>query len=94
LDEAGVKLKKDLSSYYQSFAKNLLDKVIQDLNLNLELEENKITDGLEIVSDAYSDRLVEVEKQQIRIENNLEQYKIQQKSLATELSEFEKLKQM
>ncbi|NJR46255.1 MAG: FHA domain-containing protein [Hyellaceae cyanobacterium CSU_1_1] len=94
LDEAGVKLKKDLSSYYQSFAKNLLDKVIQDLNLNLELEENKITNGLEIVSDIYSDRLVEVEKQQIRIENNLEQYKTQQKSLATELSEFEKLKQM
>ncbi|NJO95985.1 MAG: protein kinase [Pleurocapsa sp. CRU_1_2] len=61
LDEAGVKLKKDLSSYYQSFAKNLLDKVIQDLNLNLELEENKITNGLEIVSDIYSDRLVEIE---------------------------------
>ena len=94
LEEAGVKLKKDLSSYYQSFTKNLLDKVIQDINLTLELEDKKITDGLEIVSDTFSDRMVEVEKQQIQIKNNLEKYKAQQKSLNTELSEFEKLKRM
>ena len=94
LEEAGIKLKKDLASYYQSFSKNLLDKVIQDITLNLELEDKKIADGLEIVSDAYSDRLIEVEKKQIQIKNNLEKYKEQQKSLATELAEFEKLKKM
>ena len=94
LEEAGVKLKKDLSSYYQSFTKNLLDKVIQDINLTLELEDKKIADGLEIVSDTFSDRMVEVEKQQIQIKNNLEKYQAQQKSLNTELSEFEKLKRM
>ena len=94
LDEAGVKLKKDLSSYYQSFTKNLLDKVIQDITLTLELEDKKITDSLEIVSDTYSDRLIEIEKKQIQIKSNLEKYQAQQKSLSTELSEFEKLKQM
>ncbi|MEL6500315.1 MAG: FHA domain-containing protein [Cyanobacteria bacterium J06623_1] len=94
LDDAGVKLKKDLSGYYQSFSKNLLEKVIQDITLNLELEDKKITDGLEIASEAYSDRMIEVEKKQIQIKNNLEKYRAQQKSLNTELAEFEKLKQM
>jgi hypothetical protein len=94
LEDAGVKLKKDLSSYYQSFTKNLLEKVIQDITLNLELEDKKIADALELVSEAYSDRLIEIEKKQIQIKSNLEKYQAQQKSLNTELSEFEKLKQM
>lgn len=94
LEEAGVKLKKDLSGYYQSFSKNLLEKVIQDITLNLELEDKKIADGLEIVSEAYSDRLIEVDKKQAQIKSNLEKYKEQQKSLSTELAEFEKLKKM
>ena len=94
LEEAGVKLKKDLSGYYQSFTKNLLEKVIQDINLNLELEDKKIADGLDIVSEAYSDRLIEIEKKQVQIKSNIEKYQTQQKSLNTELSEFEKLKQM
>ena len=94
LEEAGTKLKKDLSSYYQSFSKNLIDKVIQDITLNLELEDKKISDGLEIASDAYSDRMIETEKQQIQIKNNIEKFQAQQKNLNTELSEFEKLKQM
>ena len=94
LEEAEVKLKKDLSSYYQSFSKNLIDKLIQDITLNLELEDKKISDGLEIASEAYSDRMIELEKQQIQIKHNLEKYQAQQKSLNTELAEFEKLKQM
>ncbi|MEO1340308.1 MAG: FHA domain-containing protein [Cyanobacteria bacterium J06635_13] len=94
LQEAGVKLKKDLSGYYQSFTKNLLDKVIQDITLNLELEDKKIADSLGLVSEAYGDHLIEIEKKQIQIKSNLEKYRTQQKSLNTELSEFEKLKQM
>ncbi|MEO0834584.1 MAG: FHA domain-containing protein [Cyanobacteria bacterium J06642_3] len=45
LEEAGIKLKKDLANYYQSFSKNLLEKVIQDLTLSLELEDKKIADN-------------------------------------------------
>ncbi len=94
LEEAGKKLKKDLASYYQSFTKNLLEKVIQDINLAMESEDKKIANSLELVSDAYTDRMVEVEKQQIQIKNNLEKYQTQQKSLKTELSEFQKLKKL
>ncbi|WP_036484373.1 FHA domain-containing protein [Myxosarcina sp. GI1] len=94
LEEAGTKLKKDLASYYQSFTKNLLDKVIQDINLALDSEDKKIADTLEFISDTYTDRIVEVEKQQIQIKNNLEKYQAQQKILSNELSEFEELKKM
>lgn len=94
LEEAGTKLKKDLGNYYQSFTKNLLEKVIQDINLSLETEDKKIVNSLEIVSDAYSDRILEIEKKQVQIKNNLEKYREQQKSLDKELAEFEKLKKM
>ncbi len=92
LEEAGKKLKKDLASYYQSFTKNLLDKVIQDITLALELEDKKISNGLDLVDDAYTDHMIDVEKKQVEIKNNLEKYKDQQKNLSNELSEFEKLK--
>lgn len=94
LEEAEEKLKKDLSSYYQSFSKNLLNNVVQDITWNLELENKKISDGLKVVNQAYSDRLEEIERQKITIKQNLEQYQAQQKSLNTELSEFAKLKQI
>ncbi|MEO0836436.1 MAG: hypothetical protein AAFY16_10735, partial [Cyanobacteria bacterium J06642_3] len=75
-------------------SKNLLEKVIQDLTLSLELEDKKIADGLEIVKEVYSDRIIEFEFVvfPIQIQNNLEKYQIQQKNLNNELSEFEKLK--
>lgn len=94
LEEAGKKLKKDLASYYQSFTKNLLEKVIQDINLAIESEGKKIDDALEIVSDAYTNRMVEIEKSRVQIQNNLEKYKTQHKSLEKELSEFQKLKRL
>jgi|GEM_PF-2584229 len=94
LDEAGSKLKKDLSSYYQSFGKNLLDKVVQEINLNLDLEDKKILDGLKVVDLEYSDRNLAIEQQKNQIKQNIEQYKAQQKSWKTELKELEKLKQM
>ena len=94
LEEAGKKLKKDLASYYQSFTKNLLDRVIQDITLALELEDKKISNGLELAADAYTDRMIDVEKKQVEIKNNLEKYKEQQKNLSNELSEFEKLKML
>jgi DNA polymerase III delta prime subunit len=94
LEEAGDKLKKELSSYYQAFSKTLLEKLLQEITLNLELEEKKIVDGLEMVGEAYSDRLVEIEQKQIQINSNLEKYKNQQKNLTTELAEFEKLKKI
>lgn len=94
LEEAGEKLKKDLASYYQSFAKNMLEKVIQDLNLALELEDRRITNALDITKDLYQEHIFETEKKQIQIKSNIEQYKLQQETLKKELSEFKKLKRL
>ena len=94
LDEAGAKLKKDLSSYYQSFSKNLLDKVVQEINLNLDSEEKKISEGLKNIDLEYSDRLAEIDREKKQIKQNIEEYKAQQKKLQTELKELAKLKQM
>ena len=94
ITQAEEKLKKDLSSYYQSFSKNLLEKVIQDLHLALESEERKISDRLKYINDMYRDYILERDKKQAQIKKNIEQYKTQQESLKKESSEFNKLKRM
>jgi len=91
IEEVSQKLKKELSGYYQSFTKNLLDKIIQNINLALDSEEKKIIDSLESINKAYSERIIDLEKHQIEIKTNLEQSKNQQKNLDVELSEFDKL---
>jgi hypothetical protein len=91
LEEAGQKLKKDLAGYYQSFTKNLLEKVIQDINLALDAEDKKINDSLELVDETYTERSSEFEREQTQIKSDLDKYKNRQKTLETELSEFEKL---
>lgn len=94
LEEAGQKLKKDLAGYYQSFTKNMLEKVIQDLNLALESEDLRIANALDITNDRYKEHILETEKKQIKIKSNIEKYKLQQDALKKELSEFKKLKRL
>ncbi|AFZ36172.1 Forkhead-associated protein [Stanieria cyanosphaera PCC 7437] len=94
MEEASEKLKKDLSGYYQSFVKNLVDKIIQDFNLALESEDRKINDALEITKDKYNQHILELEKKQNQIKNNIEQHKGEQEVLKNELCEFKKLKRL
>ncbi|MBE9166576.1 FHA domain-containing protein [Pleurocapsales cyanobacterium LEGE 06147] len=94
IEEVEQKLKKDVANYYQSFTKNLLEKIIQDLNLALEVEDNKINNSLKLVSDMYNNYILELEKQQTEIKKNLEEYKNQQRNLEKDLSEFNKLKRL
>lgn len=91
IKEAEKKLKKDLASYYQSFAKNLLEQVVQDLNIVLEAEDKKISNALELVNQTYNKYLFEQEKQQIKLNQELAQYKTEQNNLAQALAEFNKL---
>jgi FHA domain len=91
LEEASEKLKKEVGSYYQSFSKNLLDKVIQDLNLALEYEANRIDNSLEIIQETYNEYIMEMEKQQIQVKANLENFKEREKNLSKEIVEFKKL---
>lgn len=94
IEEIVQKLKKDLSSYYQAFTKNLLEKVIQDLNLTLESEDRKISNAIETVNQMYNTQIFDIENNLVQSKNNLEQYKTQQDILKKELSEFKKLKRL
>lgn len=91
LEEAEDKLKKEVNSYYQSLSKNLIEKVIQDLNLALEYEANRIESALERVQEIYNDYIMEMEKQQVMIKANLETFKEKEKNLSKEIVEFKKL---
>lgn len=91
LEEAEDKLKKEVNTYYQSLSKNLIEKVIQDINLALEYEANRIDSALERVQEIYGDYISETEKQQVIIKANLESLKEKEKSLSKEITEFKKL---
>jgi hypothetical protein len=91
LEEAGEKLKKEIGSYYQSLNKNLIEKVIQDINLALEYEANRIDSGLERVQEAYEDYILDTEKQQIQVKANLQSLQEKEKNLSKEITEFTKL---
>ena len=91
LEEAGEKLKKEVSSYYQSLNKNLIEKVMQDTTLALEYEANRIDSGLERVQEAYDEYILETEKQQIQVKANLQALKEKEKNLSKEITEFAKL---
>lgn len=91
LEEAEEKLKKEVNSYYQSLGKNLIEKVIQDMNLALEYEANRIDIALERVQEIYNDYIMDMEKQQVMIKANLETLKEKEKNLSKEIVELKKL---
>ena len=91
LEEAAEKLRKEVSSYYQSFSKNLVDKVMQDINLALEYEANRIDGSLERIQAVYDDYIMEMEKKQVQVKANLDSFKEKEKNLSKEITEFRKL---
>jgi pSer/pThr/pTyr-binding forkhead associated (FHA) protein len=91
LDEAGDKLKKETSSYYQSLSKNLLEKIIQEFNVALEYEAKKIDDTILAIQTNYNDYIAEIEKKQTRLQKSLEQLKEKEKNIEKDILEFQKL---
>ena len=94
LEELAEKLKKDLSNHYQSFAKNLAERLVQDFSVALEIEERRMKEALEIVNEKFTEHIIDVEKSQLMLKNNIEQQKLQQKNLDKEKAELQKLKRV
>ncbi|QFS51129.1 FHA domain-containing protein [Nostoc sphaeroides] len=92
IEEIGDKLKKDLSNHYQSLAKNLVERLVQDFNAMLEIEERCIKENLEYINDRFMAYIIDIEKKQLVIKNSIEQNKLNQKNLEKEKVEFQKLK--
>ncbi|MEM2136049.1 MAG: hypothetical protein QXG44_14440, partial [Candidatus Jordarchaeaceae archaeon] len=89
--EAAEKLRKEVSSYYQSLSKNLVEKIIQDINIALDYEASRLENSLEVVGETYEEYLKEVEKKQVVIQANLDVLKEREKNLAKEIAEVKKL---
>lgn len=93
-EEAAEKLRKDLYNHYQSLAKNLVEKIVQDFNIKLEAEEQRMKETIETVGEQFIAHIAEVEKSQVLIKSSLEKCKVQQKSLEKEKVELQKLKRL
>lgn len=91
LEEAAEKLRKEVSSYYQSLSKNLVEKIIQDMNIALEYEASRLDNSLEVIGEVYEEYLKEVERKQVVIQANLDVLKEKEKTLAKEITEVKKL---
>lgn len=94
IEEACQVLKKDANSYYQSFAKNLSDRAIQELIWALEEEEKRIVASLAKVEHFSTEQLLDTERKLMQLKNGLEQDKLQQKNLEKEIADFNNLKRV
>ena len=94
IEEADEKLKKELTSYYQSLSKNLLEKIIQELTIALDSEMKKLEDTFSEIQSNYNEYILESEKQQANSQANLDNYREKEKNIEKELQEFQKLIQM
>lgn len=94
LEEAGEKLKKELTAYYQSLSKNLLEKIIQEFTVALDYEVKKLEDTFAEIQSNYNDYILASEKQQVKSQANLDIYREKEKNIDKELGEFQKLTRM
>lgn len=94
LEEEAEKLRKNLCNHYQSFAKGLVEKIVQDFSMQLEGEEQRIKGAIETVGEQFTAYIAEVEKSQLIIKSSLEKRKVQQKSFEREKVELQKLKRL
>lgn len=94
LEEAGEKLKKELTAYYQSLSKNLLEKIIQEFTVALDYELKKLEDTFSEIQSNYNDYILESEKQQVKSQANLDNYREKEKNIEKEIVEFQKLTRM
>lgn len=92
LEAIADKLRKELSNHYQSLSKNLVEKIALEMTTVLETEEKRLKDALETASDRFTSYIIDMEKSQLLLKSNLEQQKMQLRSLEKEKAELQKLK--
>ena len=92
--EVSEKLQKDATTYYLSYTKGLLDRLVQRLGGLLDLEEKRFRETLENVKEAYSLHQVELDKMQNELKVQIPAMKSSGLSqIEKDLSELRKIKQ-
>lgn len=91
IEETTDKLREKLAGYYQSLLKSLLDKIFQELSLELEEEDRSFRDALKAVNESYEEKTLEKENQQSQHRAELEQLRAQQNELKKQKELYLKL---
>jgi pSer/pThr/pTyr-binding forkhead associated (FHA) protein len=94
LEDNVEKLKTEISNYYQSLCKSLVDKILQDVTFVLDSEERRLRDSIETVGEFYTNHLADVERMQIQLRAQAEQLRVQSKVMEKDLVDLEKLKRL
>ena len=94
IEEASEKLQKEIISYYQSYTKGLVDRLIQRIGGLLEAEERRYRETLENVKETYASHISELDKTQSQLKLQLDEMKRSgQSKTEKDLAELRKLKQ-
>ena len=75
------KLKKELTNYYQSLSKNIVEQIVQTFNYTLEQESKKIQTALKEVQKYYEDYLVSIQQQQLKTKQDIDLLKKEQQNI-------------
>lgn len=94
LEDEAKKLKRELGSYYQSFAKISVEKLAQDLIVALEAEEDRLRRILDSFRERFTAYITEVTKGQLFLKNDLENLVLQQRILDKARADLQKLKRI
>lgn len=92
IEDEAEKLKKNICSHYQSLAKSLVEKTVQDFSMELDEQEQTLKQVIETVGEQFTAYIAEVEKSQLIIKSSIEKRKAQQKNLEKEKVALQKLK--
>lgn len=92
IEDESEKLKKDMCNHYQSLAKTLIEKTVQDFSIELDEQEQRLKVAIESANEQFIAYIAEVEKSQLIIKSSLEKRKLQQKSIEKEKADMQKLK--
>lgn len=92
IEDEAEKLKKNMCSHYQSLAKSLVEKTVQDFSMELDEQEQTLKQAIETVGEQFTAYIAEVEKSQLLIKSGIEKRKAQQKNLEKEKADLQKLK--
>ncbi len=94
VEEVTEKLQKETASYYQSYVKGLVDRLMQRIGGLLESEERRFREALENVKESYAAHITELEKTQSQLKAQLDEMKRPgQSRFEKDLAELRKLRQ-
>jgi hypothetical protein len=93
IEEATERLRKETTSYYQSYIKGLVDRLVQKITGLLESEERYFREILENIKETYTLHLAEIDKKQSQLKLQIDEMRRSgQNKIDKDFAELKKLK--